>query len=107
MIGLSPTRPGIFHDNPLVVVTEAISPFASTAFMLMVPKVYGTPRSSYDTWRSPSSRELCCMFGVTRGRRGVESPGVSNQLSFGLRPDFQRSHASRDFSVRRFCSLKP
>ena len=39
MIGESPTRPGIFHDRPLVVVTDAISPAAFTAFMLIVPHV--------------------------------------------------------------------
>ena len=37
MIGESPTRPGIFHDRPLVVVTEPMSPLAVTAFMLIVP----------------------------------------------------------------------
>ena len=46
MIGLSPMRPGIFHDSPLVVVTLAMSPAAVTAFMLIVPVVYA---------RSPSS----------------------------------------------------
>src|SRR6478735_4778352 len=46
MIGLSPMRPGIFHDNPDVVVTEPMSPVAVTAFMLIVPKVCGMPRSS-------------------------------------------------------------
>ena len=46
MIGLSPMRPGIFHDSPLVVVTEPMSPLAVTAFMLIVPYVCGTPCSS-------------------------------------------------------------
>ena len=45
-IGESPTRPGSFHDNPLVVVTDAMSPFVVTASMLIVPYVWGTPRSS-------------------------------------------------------------
>jgi len=39
MIGESPTLPGTFHDSPLVVVTEDMSPAAFTAFMLMVPVV--------------------------------------------------------------------
>ena len=30
-------RPGTFHDMPLVVVTEPMSPFAVTALMLIVP----------------------------------------------------------------------
>ena len=33
MIGESPTRPGIFHERPLVVVTDEMSPRAFTAFM--------------------------------------------------------------------------
>src|SRR5260221_11348120 len=37
MIGLSPTRPGIFHDSPLVVVTEAMSPAAVPALRLLGP----------------------------------------------------------------------
>src|SRR5262249_33689297 len=49
IIGESPTRPGIFHDRPLVVVTDAMSPLAVTAFMLIVPYVYGTPARSYQT----------------------------------------------------------
>src|SRR6267378_4196332 len=36
-IGESPTRPGIFHASPLVVVTPAISPLALTALQLIVP----------------------------------------------------------------------
>src|ERR1043166_2213479 len=37
MIGESPTRPGIFQDNPEVVVVPEISPFAFTARQLIVP----------------------------------------------------------------------
>src|SRR6476620_5618684 len=36
-IGESPTRPGIFHARPLVVVTPQTSPFALTALQLIVP----------------------------------------------------------------------
>src|SRR3990172_10762719 len=39
MMGESPTRPGIFHERPLVVVHELTSPAAFTAFMLIVPEV--------------------------------------------------------------------
>src|SRR4030095_4107858 len=53
MIGESPTRPAIFHAMPLVVVTELKSPFASTAFMFIVPHVCATPYSSYVTFSAP------------------------------------------------------
>src|SRR5215210_976552 len=49
MIGESPTRPGTFQEMPLVVVTELMSPFASTAFMLIVPHVWAMPYSSYSS----------------------------------------------------------
>src|SRR3954464_290280 len=39
MIGESPILPGIFHDRPLVVVTDETSPRVLTAFMLIVPVV--------------------------------------------------------------------
>src|SRR6476659_2606857 len=54
MIGESPTRPATFHAIPLVVVTELISPLASTAFMLHVPHVCATPYSSYSRSFVPS-----------------------------------------------------
>ena len=79
MSGLSPTRPGIFQDSPLVVVTDERSPAASTAFMLMVPVVKATSASS----------------------RG------SSQLSVGLRRVFQRSHSCRELSVSSSCSSNP
>src|SRR6202035_3588527 len=37
MIGESPTRPGIFHASPEVVVVAEISPLASTAMHGIVP----------------------------------------------------------------------
>ena len=46
IMGESPTRPGTFHAIPLVVVTEARSPVAVTAFMLIVPVVNLTLMSS-------------------------------------------------------------
>src|SRR2546423_3561514 len=36
-IGESPTRPGIFHESPLVVVTPQISPLALIPLQLIVP----------------------------------------------------------------------
>ena len=36
-IGESPTRPGIFQDNPEVVVVAEMSPLASTAMQGIVP----------------------------------------------------------------------
>jgi hypothetical protein len=36
-IGESPTRPGIFHDSPLVVVTPQTSPLLFTPSQLIVP----------------------------------------------------------------------
>src|SRR5687767_8884376 len=39
MIGESPTLPAIFHERPLVVVTDEMSPAAFTAVMWMVPWV--------------------------------------------------------------------
>src|SRR3954470_15965438 len=71
MIGLSPTRPGTFHEIPLVVVTEPMWPFADTAFMLIVPKVCGTPRSSRNTWlSSPNGADSPRGVGLMVGRRG-------------------------------------
>src|SRR5260370_7428588 len=37
MIGESPTRPGIFHDNPEVVVVAEISPFQPTPMHATLP----------------------------------------------------------------------
>src|SRR5207244_7930921 len=38
-IGESPTRPGIFQDSPLVVVTPQISPLGLMPLQLIVPKM--------------------------------------------------------------------
>src|SRR5689334_16456498 len=113
MIGESPTRPAIFHAMPLVVVTELMSPLASTAFMLIVPHVCATPYSSYVIFSPPPPSPF---GGVRRGAafgrvdgcdgRAVVSAG-SSHMSFALSRDFHLIHSSRDFSVRRFCSLNP
>src|SRR4051794_18672225 len=94
MIGESPTRPGTFHDSPLVVVTDDMSPAALTAFMLMVPVVNLT-------WSGSSNGMLAVLGVVTLSLR------ASSQLSEGLRQAFQRSQSRRLFSVRRFCSVNP
>src|SRR5205814_10032866 len=94
MIGESPTLPGTFHDSPLVVVTDEISPFALTAFMLMVPVVNFTCRGS-------SNVRLAVAGGRTLSLR------LSSQLSAGFRQAFQRSQARLLFSVGRLCSLNP
>ena len=85
MMGESPTRPAIFQDRPLVVVTPARRPAASMAMQLIVPWVLMTERSS-------------------SGRLSVFG---GNQLSRSDIVSFQRSQAARDFSVRRSSSLKP
>ena len=51
-IGLSPTRPGIFHARPAVVVTEERSPWGVTALQLMVPVGGWTATTSF----APTSR---------------------------------------------------
>src|SRR5262245_50800509 len=80
MMGESPTRPGIFHERPLVVVHEATSPLAVTAFMLIVPYVNGTPFWSYHTWLD---EYRFSSFGGRVPERGAGSGGFS-QLSLGL-----------------------
>src|SRR2546423_3321048 len=68
IIGESPTRPGIFHERPLVVVTEERSPWGVTASQLIVP-----------------------VFVTTRWSES----GTSRQLSVEPRLSRHRSHASR------------
>src|SRR5437868_12453023 len=91
MMGESPTLPGSFHERPLVVVTDEMSPRALTAFILMVPVVNFT----------------CSGWSYVTLPAGGGVPGLSSQLSLGLRHAFQRSQSCRLFSVSRFCSLKP
>src|SRR4030065_2844582 len=85
MLGGSTAAPESFQDRPLVVVTPASRPAPSTAMQLIVPWVFITERSSSGTLSD---------FG-------------GNQLSRSDMVSFQRSHAARDFSVRRSSSLKP
>src|ERR1700738_3824037 len=92
MIGESPTLPGNFHDNPLVVVTDDRSPAALTAFMLIVPVVNLT-------WSGSSNGMLAVGGGPALSLR------VSRQASAGLRQAFQRSQSRLPFPVCRFCPL--
>src|SRR4051812_41715574 len=109
MIGESPTRPGTFQEMPLVVVTELMSPFASTAFMLMVPHVWAMPYSSYSSSLPPndaSDGRCDAGAGLTGAERCCVSDGSSHE-SPPLRRVFHLIHSARLFAVRRSCSLKP
>src|SRR5579862_1526573 len=102
MIGESPTRPGIFHASPEVVVVPDISPFSFTARQLMVPvggclitlSIHGRSARSSGLSKSPARSFL---------KSGLSSPG---RQSFDD-DAFQPSHALRESSVRRFIVSKP
>src|SRR5262245_39808002 len=47
-IGESPSRPGSFHDSPLVLVHAAIRPSASSPEQWIVPLVYRAPSDVCD-----------------------------------------------------------
>ena len=108
MIGESPTRPGIFHDSPLVVVTDAMSPVSGHG--VHVDRAVGVrdaARVVVDvravTHRLPDGRRR--RLGRRRRARRID----------GIEPVVARvelltsSAASRRGSapVRRFCSLNP
>src|ERR1700687_1818903 len=65
IIGESPTRPGIFHERPEVVVVAEMSPFESTAMHGIVP-VGGCAmtRSAYAICFSSPSKiaEICSLY---------------------------------------------
>src|SRR5947208_17192218 len=64
MIGESPTRPGIFHERPDVVVVAEMSPFESTAIQGIVP-VGGCPMTrsaEVICFSSPSKVVEICYF---------------------------------------------
>src|ERR1700758_664475 len=69
MMGESPTLPGIFHDNPDVVVVPEISPFSFTARQLIVP-VGGLAITSIARAISTSS---CSQMSARRSRNSGES----------------------------------
>src|SRR6266700_5248184 len=109
MIGESPTRPGIFHASPLVVVTPDISPFVFSARQLIVPVGGWTAISQAQASVASSAAgnsSLSRRFAV--GLDGASRPSVQLFCPFGSRKDrFHTSHAKRDFSVNRFSSGNP
>src|SRR5258708_6637720 len=67
MTGESPTRPGTFHDSPLVVVHELTSPAALTAFMLIVPCVQAiSSLPALSRVRSAAPPSPSCAFELPR-----------------------------------------
>src|SRR5689334_19107521 len=107
MIGESPTRPGIFHAKPLVVVTPDISPFSFSDRQLIVPYV-GCSALSH---AHASSSSLACgnaaRSSCRRSFLAVRFWSIEIQLlkALGFRRDcFHTSQARRDFSVSRSSS---
>src|SRR5882724_4567660 len=93
MIGESPTRPGLFHDSPEVVVVAETSPLASTAMHGIVP-VGGCAMtcSAYAIFSgSPSKMADTCCF-----HSGESIPG--RQLN-----EVEAFHASQ---ILRECSVR-
>src|SRR5580704_4294137 len=100
MIGESPTRPGIFHDSPEVVVVAEISPSASTAMHGIVPVLgCAIACSAYAIFASSPSKmaETCCFHS------GESIPG--RQLNED--DAFHASQILRECSVNRFISSNP
>src|SRR5262245_11747455 len=104
--GESPTRPGIFHANPEVVVTPEISPLASTARQLIVPVGRLRNISPIQALNATSSGESfnCEVFAPPAGAVLCQ---LGPQLSFGFRLSRHASHALRDFSVSKSSFLNP
>src|SRR5262245_3708417 len=104
--GESPTRPGIFHASPEVVVTPEISPLASTARQLIVPVGRSRRISSIRLLRAISSGEslVCEVFTLPAGALLRQ---LGPQPSLGFRLSRQASHFLRDSSVSKSCSLNP
>ena len=101
MIGESPTRPGTFHEMPLVVVHELTSPAAFTAFMLIVPCVQLTSPSE------SSGLAFAALFPLLAFHVSQSARALSLIHRSGFRVVFHRSQSAFDFSVSRFCSLNP
>src|SRR5205809_680484 len=70
-MGESPTRPGIFQDNPEVVVVPETSPLSFTARQLIVP-VGGLVITSMARAINTSS---CSQMSASRSRNSRESSG--------------------------------
>ena len=112
MIGESPTRPGIFQARPLVVVTPL-----HLALAVQRETVDGASDRRRATSQARSRVALIDTGKLALYSRrhaadfvlgGASRPSVQLLFPSGSRSDcFQISHARRDFSVRRFSSLKP
>src|SRR5215813_11258019 len=104
--GESPTRPGIFHANPEVVVTPEMSPLASTARQLLVPVGRSRKISSIRLLRATSSGEsFTCEVLILPA--GAVLCQLGPQLSCGFRLSRHASHFFRDSSVSKSCFLNP
>src|SRR5262245_23478907 len=104
--GESPTRPGIFHAKPEVVVTPEISPFASTARQLIVPVGRLRRTSAIQALSATSSGErfTCEVFTFPAGAVLCQ---LGPQLSCGFKLSRHASHALRDSSVNKSSFLNP
>src|SRR5882724_13238491 len=106
MTGESPTRPAIFHDRPLVVVTPDISPLEFSARQLIDPLIgYMATCNAHSSVFSSASGNIFLSSAVPLP---VSSSLAQLVWPFLSRIDFfHTSHASRDSSVSRSSSLKP
>src|SRR5256885_9815293 len=81
MIGESPTRPGIFHERPEVVVTAEMSPFASTAMQGIVPvggsriTLTARARRACSAGESPNIGAICSRRAAVGFHSGLSTPG--------------------------------
>src|SRR6202040_1487949 len=100
MIGESPTRPGIFHASPEVVVVAEMSPLASTAMQGIVPvggcaitfwiwgshaHFSGVSKITAICWLYPSIEDFCTYSGLSIPGRQLNDVEA-----------FHASHASRE-----------
>src|SRR5262249_37532760 len=104
--GESPTRPGIFHAIPEVVVTPEMSPLASTARQLIVPVVRSRRIFSMGLGRLISAGESFA-WEVLPLRGGAVLCHLAPQKSCGFRLSRHASHFLRDSSVSKSWSLNP
>src|SRR5215831_5503515 len=104
IIGESPTRPGIFHDNPEVVVVPEISPFSFTAKQLMVPVGGSLITSSARAISASSPPQISAdREAVFPFHSGLSVPGRQlNEVAA-----FHANQIFRECSVSRFSSSNP
>src|ERR1017187_4890970 len=99
MIGESPTRPGIFHASPLVVVVPDISPLAFSARQLIVP-VGGwiaTSHAQASVSSSACGNSFFISATVAALAGAVSRPGPQLLCPAGSFKDrFQVNHSRRD-----------